>query len=683
MPLLSRVIGALGPDRTLPERVALFSAAASVGPSFEPGLQPRRTIDQALATGIISAVTLSAVTVTQSGIESLGRAITRGRTDSGSAVARLAFSVGSNLLIGAAAYGVARVLPPRGDERARRGLLRTAADATSRVAVSGAVLTAAIGTTDVIVEAAPQAAWLRRIPLALPAGIAMSAWRIRRVHERAREYGDTTIADVSTRNSVAIALGVGAGVVALQAGEGLVARGVARGLARVAPTYDVVSNPIGHMVALAVLGGTMYAGYEYAVRRVEHGAAAVEPAYQAPPTSAMVSGGPGSAVTFASLSREGRRFVNMALTRDEITRVMGEQALADPIRLFIGLDSAPEMEDRVDLLLDELVRTKAFDRSVLCLVSPTGSGYINYVLAEALEFMTRGDCAIATMQYSLLPSSMSLTRTQLAVEQNRAIMHAVTGYLHGMDPARRPRLVVFGESLGALTMQDVWARRTVEAMNRDFVHSSIYVGTPSASQFARAWRLDPQRVDPQGIVAEVDSFGDLFDLPPERRDALRHVLVSHYDDPIPVFGTNLLMRCPSWLGPVDTRPPRVPKSTQWSPWTTFVLTAVDLVNAMDVAPGVFGRRGHDYREDIARFVSEVYDLPVTGEQLLNIERALRERELVWAQKRVVSEQLAHAREAIMREVKNWNVSSSPGWGSSQWGDPLPDFTSARSSARSA
>ena len=138
MPLLSRVIGALGPDRTLPERVALFSAAASVGPSFEPGLQPRRTIDQALATGIISAVTLSAVTVTQSGIESLGRAITRGRTDSGSAVARLAFSVGSNLLIGAAAYGVARVLPPRGDERARRGLLRTAADATSRVAVSGA-----------------------------------------------------------------------------------------------------------------------------------------------------------------------------------------------------------------------------------------------------------------------------------------------------------------------------------------------------------------------------------------------------------------------------------------------------------------------------------------------------------------------------------------------------------------
>ena len=74
-------------------------------------------------------------------------------------------------------------------------------------------------------------------------------------------------------------------------------------------------------------------------------------------------------------------------------------------------------------------------------------------------------------------------------------------------------------------------------------------------------------------------------------------------------------------------------------------------------PGQFGRRGHDYREDIARFVSAVYDLPVTPTQLLAIEHALRDRELQWAQKRVVTEQLARAREAVTREVKSWGVSS--------------------------
>ncbi len=600
--LSDRLLGTLGPDRSLTERVALFAAAASVGPTFEPGLQPRRTVDQAIATGVISAATLSAVTVAQSAIESVGRIMTGGRTDAASASARLAFTVGSNVLIGAVAEGLARSLPPREDEKMRRGLLRVAANRTARVAAISAGLSAVIGSSDLAVQANANRRWMTRIPLALPAGIAVSAWHINRTHRHAAEAGDETIANVSIATSVGIATGVGAGVIGLQAVERLIAAGVSTVVSRAAPNYDVVSNPIGHAVALTLLGGGLYAGYEYAVRRVEQGGAAVEPAYQLPPTSSMVSGGPGSGVPFDSLSREGRRFVNMVLTRDEIEQVMGAPAVADPVRVFVGLDTAPEVEDRVDMVMDELVRTGAFQRDVLCFASPTGSGYINYVLAEALEYMTRGSSAIVTMQYSLLPSPMSLTRTGLAVEQNRDLMHAITGYLRGMDPAARPRFVLFGESLGALTMQDVWRHRTVEAIDRDFVHSSIYLGTPSATEFAKSWRLNPQKVDPNGQIAEVDNFGQYLDLPEEHRSRVRHVLISHYDDPIPKFGTNILLRQPWWLGPADQRPPGLPRSTRWRPGTTFVLTGVDMVNAMDVIPGTFGRRGHDYREDIARFV---------------------------------------------------------------------------------
>jgi hypothetical protein len=135
------------------------------------------------------------------------------------------------------------------------------------------------------------------------------------------------------------------------------------------------------------------------------------------------------------------------------------------------------------------------------------------------------------------------------------------------------------------------------------------------------------------------------------------VLISHYDDPIPKFGTNILLRRPWWLGPPEQRPPGVPRSSRWRPGVSFVLTGIDLVNAMEVVPGTFGRRGHDYREDIARFVSGAYDLPVTADQMRSIEAALRERELTWAQKRVVTEQVARAREALLREFKNWGVSS--------------------------
>ncbi len=660
MSFLSRAVGALGPNRSLAERVSLFAAAAAVGPSFEPGLQPRKTLDQAIATGVISAATLSLVTATQSTIDSLGNALmkTRGvdRTNATTAT-KLLFNVGTNLAVAGVTEAVARLLPAHEDEQLRRGLTRVAAQRSSKVALAGAALSGIIGTFDLIGQKVPGLRWTNQVPFALSAGIAASAFEIHRVHQNAHEYGDTTIAKVSTRNSVAIAVGVGAGVLALQAGERALASSVSQGLLRVAPDYDEVANPIGHIVALGILGGALVAGYEYATRRVEQGGAAIEPAYENPPTSPFVSGSPDSLVSFDSLSREGRRFTNMVLTREEIEDVMGTPATHDPIRLFVGLDTSPVLEERVELLMDELVRTNAFDREVICFASPTGSGYINYVMAEALEYLTLGNCAIATLQYSLLPSPMSLNRTGLAVEQNRAVMYAITGYMRGMAPEKRPKLVLFGESLGALTMQDIWQHRTVEAIERDFVHSALFLGTPSATEFAKAWRLDKEKIDPENVMIELDNYGEYLNLPDEQRERIRYTLLSHYNDPIPKFGTNLLLRQPWWLGPVEERPEGVPKSSRWRPGTTFVLTGVDLINAMEVIPGIFGRRGHDYREDIARFVTSIYDLPASATQLLKMEEALRARELQWAQRRVVTEQVARAKEALKREMKSWNVSA--------------------------
>lgn len=651
------VLGWLGPDRSRAERVALFAAAASVGPSFEPGLQPRRTIDQAIATGVISATTLTLVTAAQSTLEGIGEAIVRGDGETRTIGRRLLFSVAGNLAAAAAAGGIARAVPPREDERLRRGALRVAANGVSRVAALSAGLSFLFGISDLLEQSDPRTRWLRRVPIALPLGVATSAWLIHRAHVRAEECGDETISEVSTRNSILIATGVGAGVIGLQLGEAAIAHAVARGMSRVAPSYNSVANPIGHLVSLGLLGGGLVAGYEYAVRRVENGGSSIEPAYNTPPEIATVSGSPDSLVSFESLSREGRRFVNMVLTRDEIAAVMGEPARTDPIRVFVGLDAAEQVEDRVDLMIDELIRVGAFDRKVLMFASPTGSGYINYVAAEALEYLTLGDCAIATMQYSMLPSSMSLTRTGLAIEQNRSVMHAVTGYLRGMDPAKRPRFVLFGESLGAQTMQDVWRHRTMEALNRDFVHSALFLGTPSATDFAKSWRLDPERVDPDGAIAEVDNFDEILALDDAERERIRIVLLTHHDDPIPKFGTNLILRQPTWLGPVETRPDGVPKSSTWRPGNTFVLTGLDMVNAMDVQPGAFGRRGHDYREDIARFVSFTYGLPCSAEQMSTMEEALRSRELKWAEKRVVAEQIARARESVLRELKTWGISS--------------------------
>lgn len=654
---LHRIVGWLGPDRSVTERVALFATAAVIGPTFEPGLQPRSTVHQAIATGVVSAVTLTTVTAAQSSIESVGRIVTRSQHDTASQATRVTFGIAANAVASGVCFAAARLLQARADESMRRGAVRTIADVAGRTALLTTAATTLAGSAQFLGERYPKLDWINRVPIALPAGMIITGMHIRRVRAEMARDENSSLDEVSVVPSAALSVAVGAGVWGLQVAERFVARVFADVTTRVAPRYEPLARPIGHLFSLSLLGGTLYAGYEYAVRAVEQGGAAIEPAYVDPPASSFVSGGPGSAVTFESLSREGRRFANMALTREEIQHVMQEPAVADPIRVFIGLSAGPTIEDRVMSAMDELERTGAFDRSVLCLASPTGSGYINYVMAEALEFMTRGDCAIATLQYSLRPSPMSLDRADIGIEQNRALLHSVSGYLRGMPADRRPRLVLFGESLGAQTMLDAYRHRTVDAIDRDGVAASLFLGTPSATRFARSWRLDPTRVDPHHELIEVDSFAEYESLPRGERAGVRHILLTHHDDPIPKFGLSLLVRKPDWLGDPDERPAGVPRATTWRPATTFVLTGVDMVNAMDVVPGEFGRRGHDYREDIPDFVRALFGCPVSDEAFARIQHALREREREWAEKRVISEQLARAREAVTRELNSWGVTT--------------------------
>ena len=66
---------------------------------------------------------------------------------------------------------------------------------------------------------------------------------------------------------------------------------------------------------------------------------------------------------------------------------------------------------------------------------------------------------------------------------------------------------------------------------------------------------------------------------------------------------------------------------------TFWQTAIDTKNAATVVPGAFNALGHDYRADLAQFVSTAYALTdVDDEQTANIEERLRHSEVERAAK---------------------------------------------------
>src|SRR5215467_6280360 len=120
------------------ERTAALASTALVGTSFGPGLLPRPSLDQALATGIVAATNHGLVMTSQSACAVLARRFA-GDDGTPSDSAR-AYAAQAAVSAGIAVAGAAtqRVLTPRPGGPVRRAVLRTAGRRGFRVGLAGA-----------------------------------------------------------------------------------------------------------------------------------------------------------------------------------------------------------------------------------------------------------------------------------------------------------------------------------------------------------------------------------------------------------------------------------------------------------------------------------------------------------------------------------------------------------------
>ena len=351
----------------------------------------------------------------------------------------------------------------------------------------------------------------------------------------------------------------------------------------------------------------------------------------------------------------------MALRPADISHVMGEPAV-QPIRVYASLESASSSQERAERLLAEIDRTGALDRPVFALFSPTGSGYVNYVATETLEYLTRGNCASAAIQYSVLPSALSLGKVHEATAQTRIVINGIVQRLLSRPAEQRPRFLLFGESLGSQVSQEMFAGQGHSGPSGIGLDAAVWIGTPAAT----VWRteIDNPDITATPVVREgvfvTRGNRDWAGLTDDDRAAVRYLLLQNGDDPIPKFEPTLLWRRPSWLGPDHTRPHGAPRGTRWLPVTTFFTTFVDLQNALAPTPGVFDEGGHDYRKLIPETLRTVFSLEVTDAQMARVQHALRARELGWEAKRrwdateaLPPAEQATARAAVQEKLSEW------------------------------
>ncbi|MEM9828854.1 MAG: alpha/beta-hydrolase family protein, partial [Planctomycetota bacterium] len=173
------------------------------------------------------------------------------------------------------------------------------------------------------------------------------------------------------------------------------------------------------------------------------------------PTSDLVCGSAKSIVDWSTIGRRGKEFIVDGPTQDSIAEFTGEVA-KKPIRVYVGMRTADDMAARAQLALDELKRVGGFDRKVLIVATPTGTGWLDEGAVDTVEYLHGGDTAIVSMQYSYLPSWMTiLVDPSRAKRSAVALFDEIYRHWTTLPKDERPCLYVFGLSLGAFGSEEV------------------------------------------------------------------------------------------------------------------------------------------------------------------------------------------------------------------------------------
>jgi uncharacterized membrane protein len=307
-----------------------------------------------------------------------------------------------------------------------------------------------------------------------------------------------------------------------------------------------------------------------------------------PTTSALRSGGPGSLVDWDTLGRKGRTFVATGPTVDELEAYHGQEA-QEPIRVYAGLRSGDTAARRAELVLAELQRTGAFDRQVLVVATTTGTGYLEPNAMDSLEYVHNGDTAVAGVQYSYLPSWISLLADQDEVrETSRAVFATVHAYWSTLPQDDRPRLYLYGLSLGSYGVESILT--SINIVNEP-IDGALMVGPPFVNEL---WNDLVAGRDPGSSPAtpvyeggRTVRFVNEGERDPRSADGwgrTRLLYVQHASDPVTFFSPDLLLNRPDWLLP-DQRGADVPERFGWVPLVTMWQVLLDLPAAGSVPEG--------------------------------------------------------------------------------------------------
>lgn len=307
------------------------------------------------------------------------------------------------------------------------------------------------------------------------------------------------------------------------------------------------------------------------------------------PTAEGIVGGLGSLIDWDAMGNPGRDYVTRGPTADAIARFTGRDAL-QPIRVYAGLAQADTPQERANVALAELQRLGGFDRKVLIIALPTGTGWLDPGAVDTVEYMHGGDIATIAVQYSYLQSPLALILdSRSGLDQAVALISTVHGYWKTLPEDARPRLYIHGLSLGAWSSMHGTG---LFALLDDPIDGALWVGPPFPSDRWIRVYADRNRDSPyvQPTIGEgrivrfashtADAGG------PEGWGAIRIVYLQYTSDPIVFYEPASFFRAPEWM--------RERPAEDVSPDMTFIPVVTQFQLAVDMALANTAPEGHGH-----------------------------------------------------------------------------------------
>lgn len=310
------------------------------------------------------------------------------------------------------------------------------------------------------------------------------------------------------------------------------------------------------------------------------------------PPKPSQAGSAASLIDWATMGQPGRDFVLNGPDAGAISKFTGRPAL-DPIRVYVGRANGETPTERAQLALAELKRLGAFEREVLIVTSPTGTGWMDPGSHDPVEYMHDGDIATVSVQYSYLQSPLALIlETSTGLNQATALLDVVHEFWKTLPPDDRPRLYAHGLSLGAWS--SMYATNLFRLVD-DPIDGAFWAGPPFPSAFWKSiqnmrepgspWVLPT--IGDGAVVRYASHFADASEAAAPWGN-LRIVFLQYSSDPIVFFDPLSVWRAPPWMN--DPPAEDVSRHLVFIPFVTQFQLALDMALAFGAPAG----HGHSY-----------------------------------------------------------------------------------------